>query len=312
MLSSRSVLVAGGAGFLGSHLCDRLVEMGCRVTAVDNLITGSLDNIAHLRGRPNFEFIEHDICRPLEVEAGIDMVFDLASPASPIDYLKLPLETLRVGSYGVHNLLELARNQRAGFLLTSTSEVYGDPQVHPQSEDYWGYVNPIGPRSVYDESKRFAEAMAMAYHRYFQVDVKIARIFNTYGPRMRLDDGRVVPTLIRQALGRQPLTVFGDGRQTRSFCYVSDLIDGLIKLAGCDYHLPINLGNPGEMTILEFAQRIQKLVGLDLPIEFKPLPQDDPQKRRPDITRAKKILGWEPKVGFEQGMRETIEWFRGR
>lgn len=311
-MKGKKALVAGAAGFLGSHLCDRLLGMGCRVIAVDNLITGHLGNIEHLRGRSDFEFWEHDICRPLAVEGEIDLIFDLASPASPIDYLKLPLETLAVGSDGVRNLLELARQKKAKFLLSSTSEIYGDPLVHPQSEDYWGNVNPIGPRSVYDESKRFAEALTMAYHRYFQVDIRIARIFNTYGPRMRLDDGRVVPTLIRQALQRQPLTVFGDGSQTRSFCYVSDLIDGLIKLAAADYHLPVNLGNPCEMTILEFAQKIRELVGVDVGLEFRPLPQDDPQKRRPDIGRARQILGWEPKVEFEQGIAQTIEWFRGR
>ncbi len=306
------ILVTGAAGFLGSHLCDRLLAAGHKVVAVDNLITGNLENIAHLKGRPDFEFIEHDICRPLAVEGPLDWIFDLASPASPIDYLKLPIETLMVGSYGVHNLLDLARAKEAGFLLTSTSEVYGDPLVHPQDENYWGHVNPIGPRSVYDESKRFAEAMTMAYHRYFGVNTRIVRIFNTYGPRMRLDDGRVVPTLIWQALQGRPLTVFGDGSQTRSFCYVSDLIDGIMLMSERGGSEPVNLGNPDEMSILEFAKHIQRLTGTSAPIEFKPLPQDDPKQRKPAIDRARELLGWEPKIGFEQGIKETIQWFKER
>lgn len=304
------ILVTGAAGFLGSHLCDRLLETGHRVAAVDNLITGSLDNIAHLNNRPDFGFMEHDICLPLEVEGPLDWIFDLASPASPVDYLKLPVETLKVGSYGVHNLLELARAKGAGFLISSTSEVYGDPLVHPQTEDYWGNVNPIGPRSVYDESKRFAEAMTMAYRRYFGVETRIVRIFNTYGPRMRLDDGRVVPTLIWQALHGQPLTVFGDGSQTRSFCYVSDLVDGILRMPESGGNDPVNLGNPNEMSILEFAEHIKRLTGTEAPIEYKPLPQDDPKQRKPVIARAKKLLGWEPRVGFEEGIGKTIEWFK--
>lgn len=312
MRPGAKTIVTGAAGFLGSHLCDRLLEAGHRVVAVDSLITGSLDNIAHLKKRPAFEFIEHDICRPLEVEGPVDWIFDLASPASPIDYLKLPVETLKVGSYGVHNLLELARAKGAGFLISSTSEVYGDPLVHPQDEGYWGNVNPIGPRSVYDESKRFAEAMTMAYRRYFSVETRIVRIFNTYGPRMRLDDGRVVPTLIWQALHGRPLTVFGDGSQTRSFCYVSDLIDGILRMPDRGGAEPVNLGNPNEMSIIDFAKHIKRLTGTDAPIEFKPLPQDDPKQRKPDIDRARELLGWEPKVGFEQGIAETIEWFKKR
>ncbi|HBE73124.1 MAG TPA: NAD-dependent dehydratase [candidate division Zixibacteria bacterium] len=312
MKTESKILVTGAAGFLGSHLCDRLLDAGCRVTAVDNLITGSLENIKHLGNRPDFEFIEHDICRPLELPGPLDWIFDLASPASPVDYLKLPIETLKVGSYGVHNLLELARAKGAGFLITSTSEVYGDPLVHPQEEGYWGNVNPIGPRSVYDESKRFAEAMTMAYRRHFEVDTRIVRIFNTYGPRMRLDDGRVVPTLIWQALHGRPLTVFGDGSQTRSFCYVSDLIDGILRMPESGGYDPVNLGNPAEMSILEFAKQIKRLTGTEAPIEFRPLPQDDPRQRKPDISRARKLLGWEPRVGFEEGIGRTIDWFKGR
>jgi dTDP-glucose 4,6-dehydratase len=310
MKPGSSVLVTGAAGFLGSHLCDRLLDLGHQVAAVDNLITGSLDNIAHLNNRPDFQFIEHDICRPINITGPLDWIFDLASPASPIDYLKLPVETLMVGSYGVHNLLELAKAKGAGFLLTSTSEVYGDPLVHPQDESYWGNVNPVGPRSVYDESKRFAEAMTMAYRRYFGVETRIVRIFNTYGPRMRLDDGRVVPTLIWQALHCQPLTVFGDGSQTRSFCYVSDLIDGILKMPDRGGSDPVNLGNPNEMSILDFARHIKRLTGAEAPIEFRPLPQDDPKQRKPVIDRAKRILGWEPQVDFERGIAETIEWFK--
>jgi len=303
------ILVAGGAGFLGSHLCDRLMADGHQVIAVDNLITGSLDNIGHLRGNDNFQFIEQDVTEPFKVEGKIDFIFDLASPASPIDFAKIPMEILLVGSYGVHNLLELAREKQAGFLLTSTSEVYGDPQVHPQNENYWGNVNPIGPRSVYDESKRYAEALTMAYHRYRGVDTRIVRIFNTYGPRMRLDDGRVVPTLIGQALNGRPLTVFGDGRQTRSFCYASDLIEGIYLAMKSKEHLPINLGNPQEMSILEFASNIKKFTGTRSEIEHKPLPSDDPKVRKPDISRAKSVLGWEPRVGFEEGIKKTIDWF---
>ena len=303
------ILVAGGAGFLGSHLCDRLLAGGHQVIALDNLITGSLDNISHLQGRSDFSFIQQDVTKPFNIEGPVDFIFDLASPASPIDFVKIPIEILLVGSYGVHNLLELARVKKSGFLLTSTSEVYGDPLVHPQGEDYWGNVNPIGPRSVYDESKRYAEALTMAYHRFRQIDTKIVRIFNTYGPRMRLNDGRVVPALIDQSLHNRPLTVFGDGSQTRSFCYVSDLIDGIYLTMKSAEHQPINLGNPHEMSILEFAQAIQKYTGTKALIEYKPLPTDDPKVRRPDISRARKALNWEPKVGFEEGIKKTIEWF---
>ena len=303
------ILVAGGAGFLGSHLCDRLLADGHQVIALDNLITGSLENISHLQGRDDFSFIKQDVTKQFKIDGPLDFIFDLASPASPIDFVKIPIEILLVGSYGVHNLLELAREKKAGFLLTSTSEVYGDPLVHPQSEDYWGNVNPIGPRSVYDESKRYAEALTMAYHRFHGVDTRIVRIFNTYGPRMRLDDGRVVPTLIDQALHNRPLTVFGDGSQTRSFCYASDLIEGIYLTMKSAEHQPINLGNPHEMSILEFARAIQKYTAAKSTIENKPLPTDDPKVRRPDITRAKKILNWEPRVGFEEGLKQTIDWF---
>jgi dTDP-glucose 4,6-dehydratase len=304
------MLVAGGAGFLGSHLCDRLLAGGHQVIAVDNLVTGSLDNIRHLGGNHDFTFVEQDITKPFKVEENIDFIFDLASPASPIDFVKIPVEILLVGSYGVHNLLELAKDKGSGFLLTSTSEVYGDPLVHPQSEDYWGNVNPIGTRSVYDESKRYAEAMTMAYHRYRGVDTRIVRIFNTYGPRMRLDDGRVVPTMIDQALNGRPLTIFGDGNQTRSFCYASDLIEGIFLTMKSREHLPMNLGNPHEMSILEFASHIKRFTDTKSEIEYKSLPADDPKVRRPDISRAKNTLGWEPKVGFEEGIRKTIDWFR--
>ena len=303
------ILVAGGAGFLGSHLCDRLLAEGQQVLALDNLITGSLDNISHLQGRSDFSFIRQDVTKPFNIEGPVDFIFDLASPASPIDFVKIPIEILLVGSYGVHNLLELVREKKAGFLLTSTSEVYGDPLVHPQSEDYWGNVNPIGPRSVYDESKRYAEALTMAYHRFHQIDTRIVRIFNTYGPRMRLNDGRVVPALIDQALHNRSLSVFGDGSQTRSFCYVSDLIDGIYLTMKSTEPQPVNLGNPHEMSILEFAKNIQKYTGTKAPIEHKPLPADDPKVRRPDISRARKTLNWEPKVGFEEGIKMTIEWF---
>lgn len=303
------MLVAGGAGFLGSHLCDRLLADGHEVMALDNLITGSLNNISHLQNRDDFRFIEQDVTKPFRIEGPVDVIFDLASPASPVDFVKIPMEILLVGSYGVHNLLEMAREKKAGFLLTSTSEVYGDPLVHPQNEDYWGNVNPIGPRSVYDESKRYAEAMTMAYHRFHQIDTRIVRIFNTYGPRMRLDDGRVVPTLIGQALNNHPLTVFGNGSQTRSFCYVSDLIEGIYLTMKSAEHRPINLGNPQEMSILEFAQAIQKHTGTRSFIEHLPLPTDDPKLRRPDIGRARKVLNWEPKVSFEEGIKKTIDWF---
>jgi dTDP-glucose 4,6-dehydratase len=305
-------VVTGGAGFLGSHLCDRLLAEGHHVIAIDNLITGNVDNIAHLAGDPHFKFIHHDVTHYIYLAGGVNYVFHFASPASPIDYLQLPIQTLKVGSLGTHNALGLAKNKGAGFLLASTSECYGDPLEHPQSESYWGNVNPIGPRGVYDEAKRFAEAMTMAYHRYHQIDTRIVRIFNTYGPRMRLRDGRVVPAFISQALRGEPLTVFGEGRQTRSFCYVSDLMDGIYRLSQSDFHEPVNIGNPIEFTILEFAQLILKLTGSKSPVTHEPLPVDDPRQRRPDITRARELLGWEPKVDLEIGLRHTIDYFRNK
>jgi len=305
-------LVTGGAGFLGSHLCDRLLAEGHRVIAIDNLITGSIDNISHLAGRPEFRYIKQDVTQFLYIPDRIDYVFHLASPASPIDYLELPIQTMKVGALGTHNALGLARAKGASFLLASTSECYGDPLVHPQNEDYWGNVNPIGPRGVYDEAKRFAEAITMAYHRFHQVDTKIVRIFNTYGPRMRLRDGRVVPAFIGQALTGQPITIFGDGSQTRSFCYVSDLIDGIFRLMMSGFHDPVNIGNPHEMTIKAFAEKIRDLVAPGAEIVHEPLPVDDPKVRQPDITRARRELGWEPKVSFDEGIGRTIEYFRDR
>lgn len=308
----RTALVTGGAGFLGSHLTDRLLAEGFRVIGMDNFITGSAANIAHLAGNPNYRFIKHDVTNYIFLSEDIDFVFHFASPASPIDYLEHPIPTLKVGALGTHNTLGLAKDKKAVFLLASTSECYGDPLVHPQREDYWGNVNPIGPRGVYDEAKRFAEAMTMAYHRYHNVDTKIVRIFNTYGPRMRLRDGRVVPAFIGQALSNVPLTIFGDGSQTRSFCYVSDLVDGIFRLAISDFHEPVNIGNPREMTIRQFAEEIIRITGASSSIDFRPLPVDDPKVRQPDITRAKTVLGWEPRVSFEQGIAETIEYFRSR
>ncbi len=305
-------LVTGGAGFLGSHLTDRLLKEGHRVIAIDNFITGSPSNIEHLSGNENYRFIKQDVTHYLFVPDQVDYVFHFASPASPIDYLELPIPTLKVGALGTHNALGLAKDKKATFLLASTSETYGDPLVHPQTENYWGNVNPIGPRGVYDEAKRFAEAMTMAYHRYHHVDSKIVRIFNTYGPRMRLHDGRVVPAFIGQALGGVPLTIFGDGGQTRSFCYVSDLIDGIYRLAMSDFHEPVNIGNPREMTIQQFAEEIIRITGAKSAIEHKPLPVDDPKVRQPDITRARKVLGWEPRVEFEEGIKLTIDYFRSR
>src|SRR6201984_3331036 len=309
--SSKNVaVVTGGGGFLGSHLSDRLIAGGFRVIAVDNCVTGSLDNIAQLAGNPDFKFIQHNVSEFIFIPGRVDYVFHLASPASPIDYLELPIPTLKVGALGTHNALGLAKEKHAVFVLASTSECYGDPLVHPQKEDYWGNVNPIGPRGVYDEAKRFAEAITMAYHRHHSLDTKIVRIFNTYGPRMRLKDGRVVPAFISQALDQEPLTVFGDGSQTRSFCYVSDLIDGIFRLAMSDYHEPVNIGNPGEMTILNFAKKILALTGSTAQVVFKPLPVDDPRVRQPDISRAKRLLRWQPKVDFESGVRETIGYFK--
>ena len=304
-------VVTGGAGFLGSHLTDRLLAEGHQVIGIDNLITGNLANISHLDENDDYRFIKHNVSNFIMLkEEKIDFVFHFASPASPIDYLELPIPTLKVGALGTHNALGLAKAKKAAFLLASTSECYGDPLVHPQKEDYWGNVNPIGPRGVYDEAKRFAEAMTMAYHRYHKMDTKIVRIFNTYGPRMRLRDGRVVPAFIGQALSETPLTIFGDGSQTRSFCYVSDLIDGIFKLAMSDFHEPVNIGNPREMTIKQFAEEILRITGAKSKIEYKELPVDDPKVRQPDITRAKKILGWEPKVQFDEGIRKTIDYFR--
>ncbi|PYL09331.1 MAG: NAD-dependent dehydratase [Verrucomicrobia bacterium] len=304
-------VVTGGAGFLGSHLVDRLLAEGHRVIAIDNLITGNTANIGHLAGNEKFQFVKHNVSNFIFLpEEKIDYVFHFASPASPIDYLELPIPTLKVGALGTHNTLGLAKDKKASFILASTSEVYGDPLEHPQKEDYWGNVNPIGPRGVYDEAKRFAEAITMAYHRYHRVDTKIVRIFNTYGPRMRLRDGRVAPAFIGQTLSGQPLSVFGDGSQTRSFCYVSDLIDGIFRLAMSDFHEPVNLGNPREMTIKELADEIIRITGTKSAIEYKPLPVDDPKVRQPDISRAKEILGWEPRVGFEEGIKKTIEYFR--
>ncbi len=306
----RTSLVTGGAGFLGSHLCDLLLSKGHRVIAIDNLLTGSTRNIEHLAGNGNFHFIEHDVTNYLYVPGAVDFIYHLASPASPIDYLEYPIPTLKVGALGTHNVLGLAKAKCATFLIASTSEVYGDPLIHPQREDYWGNVNPIGPRGVYDEAKRFAEAMTMAYHRYHHIDTKIVRIFNTYGPRMRLNDGRVVPAFIGQALRGEPLTIFGDGTQTRSFCYVSDLLDGIYRLSQSDTHDPVNIGNPAEMTIRQFAEEIVRITGTASSIDFRPLPVDDPRVRQPDIALAREILGWEPKVAFAEGIVTTIAYFR--
>ena len=303
------VIVTGGAGFLGSHLCDRLLAEGHAVVAVDNLITGSLDNIRHLEREARFEFIRHDICQSFDF-GSVDFIFELASPASPVDYMKHGIETLLVGSQGTLNSLELAKKYNAGFLLASTSECYGDPSVHPQPETYWGNVNPIGPRSVYDESKRFAEALTMAFYRYHQVNTRIVRIFNTYGPRLQLNDGRVISNLMKQALRGEDLTIYGDGSQTRSFCYVSDEIEGILRLSASDEHLPVNIGNPCEFTILECARLVQKVTGSASPIRFQPLPEDDPKQRRPDITKAKRLLGWEPKIDLETGLKLSLDYFQ--
>jgi dTDP-glucose 4,6-dehydratase len=305
-------VISGAAGFIGSHLCDRLIEQGHGVVALDNLITGRRENIEHLLDRPGFEFVEVDVSNRIELSGRIDRVFHLASLASPVFYLKYPLETLEAGSAGTRNMLELAREHKARFLLTSTSEVYGDPLVHPQAETYWGNVNPVGMRSCYDESKRYAEALTMAYHRVHGVRTNIARIFNTYGPRMALEDGRVVPAFIGQALQGAKLTVFGDGSQTRSFCYVSDMVDALLLLSESDEREPVNLGNPHEMTIVEFADRIRARFGSTVGLDYRPLPKDDPKVRQPDIRKAKRVLGWEPKVSLEDGLEETIEYFKAK
>jgi len=304
------VVLTGGAGFLGSHLCDVLIAKGWDVLCIDNLITGSEANIAHLLSNPRFRFVNQDVSNPIEVSGAVDAVMHFASPASPPDYMKYPIETLKVGSYGTHNSLELARAKKARFLMASTSECYGDPDVSPQPESYWGHVNCVGPRAVYDEAKRYAEATVMAYHRHFGLETRIVRIFNTYGPRMRLNDGRALPNFLYQALAGEPITVYGDGKQTRSFCYVSDLIEGIYRLFESNEHMPVNIGNPHEITILEFAERVRALVGAKVPIVFKELPQDDPKQRCPDITKAKRILGWEPKVKLEDGLQRTYDFFR--
>lgn len=308
--NKKTAVVTGAAGFLGSHLTDRLLAEGFRVIGIDSLLTGNVRNIEHLAGNPDFQFIRHDVTNFIYLPGEVHLVFHMASPASPIDYLQLPIQTLKVGSLGTHNTLGLAKAKGATFLLASTSECYGDPLEHPQKETYWGNVNPVGPRGVYDEAKRFAEAMTMAYHRFHRLDTKIVRIFNTYGPRMRLEDGRVVPAFIGQALQGKPLTVFGDGSQTRSFCYVSDLIDGIYRLSQGSYHEPVNIGNPAEMTVLQFAEKILAITGSKSPIEFKPLPVDDPKVRQPDITLARRVLGWEPRVSFDEGIRKTVAYFR--
>jgi dTDP-glucose 4,6-dehydratase len=308
-MADQQILVTGAAGFLGSHLCDALLAEGHRVLGVDNLATGSLSNLAHLRTEPRFRLEERDICVPFD-SGRVDFVYNFASPASPPDYLRLGLETLRVGSMGTLNTLEIAKKHGAGYLHASTSECYGDPAVHPQVESYWGNVNPVGPRSVYDEAKRFSEAAVAAYYRYHRVDTHLVRIFNTYGPRLQPSDGRVISNLMMQALRGEPLTVYGDGSQTRSFCYVSDLIDGIVRLAKSTEHDPVNIGNPDEWTILECAEAVQALVGSHCRIEFRPLPEDDPTRRRPDITKAKTLLGWEPKVTLRKGLEMSLEYFR--
>ena len=306
------ILVTGGAGFLGSHLCDRLLGEGHEVIAMDNLITGSTDNIAHLAGNPRFQFIRHDVTNYIYIKGALDAILHFASPASPVDYLELPIQTLKVGGLGTHNALGLALAKGARFLLASTSEVYGDPTVHPQPESYWGNVNPIGPRGVYDEAKRFAEAMTMAYQRSHGVETRIVRIFNTYGPRMRLNDGRVVPNFVGQALRGEPLTVYGDGRQTRSFCYVSDLVDGIYRLLLSNEKEPVNIGNPTELTIAQFAEVINRLTQNAGGLRYEPLPVDDPRQRQPDIGKARRLLGWQPVVGLDEGMERTIAWFAER
>jgi dTDP-glucose 4,6-dehydratase len=306
----KRVVVLGGAGFLGSHLCERLSSEGAEIVAIDDLSTGTERNVNELRRLPRFTFVRHDITAPIRVPGEVHWIFNLASPASPIDYARRPIETLRVGSIGTENALRLALEKRAVFLQASTSEIYGDPLEHPQKEEHWGNVNPVGPRSCYDEAKRYGEAIVSAYRRMHDLETRIVRIFNTYGPRMRLDDGRVVPAFVSQALRSEDLTVFGDGSQTRSFCYVSDLIDGIVRLALSDVRDPVNIGNPCELTILQFADAVRKANGSRAKIVFRPYPRDDPRRRRPDITRARTLLGWEPRVPLEQGLRETIAWFR--
>jgi dTDP-glucose 4,6-dehydratase len=309
-IQGKRVLITGAAGFLGSHLCDRFIAEGCKVVGMDNLITGSLSNIEHLFGNEYFEFYHHDVSKFVFVPGELDYILHFASPASPIDYLKIPIQTLKVGSLGTHNLLGLARVKKARMLIASTSEVYGDPTVHPQNEDYWGNVNPIGPRGVYDEAKRFQEAITMAYHTFHGLETRIVRIFNTYGPRMRLNDGRALPAFMGQALRGEDITVFGDGSQTRSFCFVDDLIDGIYRLLLSDYAYPVNIGNPDEISIRDFAEEIIRLTGTQQKIIYKPLPTDDPKQRQPDISRAKELLQWEPKVSRSDGMKKTWEYFK--
>ena len=308
--SLKTAVVTGGAGFVPSHLVDKLLAEGLRVIAFDNFVTGNARNVSHLSNNDHFKLIEHDVSVPFDVEGDVDFVFHMASPASPIDYVQIPIETLKAGSYASHNALDLALRKNAVYLVASTSEVYGDPEIHPQQETYWGNVNSIGLRSCYDEAKRYAEAVTMAYHRMHGLDTKIVRIFNTYGPRMRLDDGRVVPAFIGQALRGEPMTMFGDGSQTRSFCYVTDLVEGIWRLANSNFHEPVNCGNPHEMTILQFAEAIARHFEIELTLDQRPLPPDDPKLRRPDISRAKEILQWEPVVAFDEGIKHTIDYFR--
>ncbi|NCI48154.1 UDP-glucuronic acid decarboxylase family protein [Sediminibacterium soli] len=309
-IKGKRVLVTGAAGFLGSHLCDRFIKEGCSVIGMDNLITGDMRNIEHLMKRPEFEFYHHDVTRFIHIPGELDYILHFASPASPIDYLKIPIQTLKVGAHGTHNCLGLAKDKKARILVASTSEVYGDPLVHPQTEEYWGNVNPVGPRGVYDEAKRFMESITMAYHTFHQVETRIIRIFNTYGPRMRLNDGRALPAFIGQALRGEDLTVFGDGSQTRSFCYVDDLVEGIFRLLLSDYAMPVNIGNPNEISLLEFAEEILKLTGASVKIVHKPLPVDDPKQRRPDITKAKQLLGWAPTIDRAEGLKRTYDYFK--
>ena len=309
-MEKKTAVVTGGAGFLGSHLCDKLIANGHKVVCIDNLLTGNMDNIAHLYGNDDFKFIKHDVTNFIHVPGKVDFVLHFASPASPIDYLKLPIQTLKVGSLGTPKALGLAKEKGARFLIASTSEVYGDPEIHPQKEDYWGNVNPIGPRGVYDEAKRFAEAITMAYHRFHGVDTKIVRIFNTYGPRMRLDDGRALPAFVSQALRGEDISIFGDGSQTRSFCYVADLVEGIYRLLLSDENNPVNIGNPSEITIKQFAEEVIRITNSKSKLSYRDLPVDDPKVRQPDITRAKEILGWEPKVDRAEGLQITIDYFK--